>query len=380
MSLRPILAFALVAAAGLVAGSAASAQTPTPSALKIVVIEGEGAVNVIQRKTAVAPVIEVRDRNNLPVIGATVTVTVNGGSAAFAGGANTITIATNAAGRAVVSGLTPLQSGAVQLNLQAAFQGQTAVATITQTNVLTAAQASAAGSAGAASGGGGGMSGTAVAGVVGAAGAAAAGVAVAAGGKEDAAAPAPSIGVSPGGSGLRDVTEFVFSATGATGEVTWEFGDGAAATGSSTSHIFRSAGTFQVTMRAGSSSSTRSVTVGTLTGRWIQGQSATTSSFEDVVMTQDGNRLVGQWSHTCTGLPPPTGVSPCVQTEVSSMDGTITAPRSVSFSHSGLCQFAFTNATVSDDLATIDGTFEIRNPGCVAPVSQQSFRTTFRRQ
>jgi hypothetical protein len=38
-------------------------------ALRIVVIEGEDAVNVIQQKTAVAPVIEVRDRNNLPVPG-----------------------------------------------------------------------------------------------------------------------------------------------------------------------------------------------------------------------------------------------------------------------------------------------------------------------
>jgi hypothetical protein len=40
------------------------------AALKIVVLEGEGAVNIIQQKTAVAPVIEVRDRNDQPVAGA----------------------------------------------------------------------------------------------------------------------------------------------------------------------------------------------------------------------------------------------------------------------------------------------------------------------
>ena len=39
------------------------------AALKIVVLEGEGAVNIIQQKTAVAPVVEVRDRNNQPVSG-----------------------------------------------------------------------------------------------------------------------------------------------------------------------------------------------------------------------------------------------------------------------------------------------------------------------
>ncbi len=35
-----------------------------PGGLKIVVIEGEGAVNIIQQKTAVSPLVEVRDRNN----------------------------------------------------------------------------------------------------------------------------------------------------------------------------------------------------------------------------------------------------------------------------------------------------------------------------
>jgi hypothetical protein len=34
--------------------------------LKIVVIDGEGAVNIIQQQSAVAPVVEVRDRNDQP--------------------------------------------------------------------------------------------------------------------------------------------------------------------------------------------------------------------------------------------------------------------------------------------------------------------------
>lgn len=38
-----------------------------PPGLRIVVLEGEDAINILQQKTAVAPVVEVRDRNKLPV-------------------------------------------------------------------------------------------------------------------------------------------------------------------------------------------------------------------------------------------------------------------------------------------------------------------------
>jgi hypothetical protein len=132
------------------------AAAQTPQALRIVVIEGEDAVNIIQQKTAVAPVVEVRDRNDLPVAGVPVTFAISGGkSAAFAGGVQQITIVTNAAGRAVVPGLTPLASGPVQIGVTATYQGQTVAATIAQTNALTAAQAGG-GAAGAGGAGGGG--------------------------------------------------------------------------------------------------------------------------------------------------------------------------------------------------------------------------------
>jgi hypothetical protein len=141
----------------LLAGAAIPVATQTPG-LRIVVLEGEDAVNIIQQKTAVAPLVEVRDRNNLPVPGVAVTFTVGGQSASF-GGLSTLTVTTNAAGQAAAVGLTPTAAGAVQINAAAVFQGQTAVATITQTNVLTAAQAaSAAGATTGASGGAGGGS------------------------------------------------------------------------------------------------------------------------------------------------------------------------------------------------------------------------------
>jgi hypothetical protein len=141
---------------------ALSAQSQ-PAALKIVVLEGEGGVNIIQQKTAVRPLVEVRDRNNVPVAGATVTFTIGGGgqSAAFAGGVQTLTVTTNAAGQAAASGLNALSSGAFQIQVQAAYQGQIATAAISQTNFATAAAASqASAGAGAGAGGGGGISGT----------------------------------------------------------------------------------------------------------------------------------------------------------------------------------------------------------------------------
>ena len=151
-------------------GQAPPAQ---PGGLRIVVIEGEDAVNIIQQKTAVRPIVEVRDRNDLPVAGASVLFTIGGGGGAtFAGGASTVTVTTNAAGRAAVTELNPVSNGQFQIRVDASYQGQTATTTITQTNFLTAAQAAqagqAAGQAGAGAGaGGGGLSNLAIAGIVG---------------------------------------------------------------------------------------------------------------------------------------------------------------------------------------------------------------------
>ena len=152
-----------------------AAQAPRTAALKIVVLEGEGAVNILQQKTAVAPVVEVRDRNDQPVAGALVRFAIRSGRATFSG-ARTISVTTDAGGRAIAAGFAPTGTGGLQIGATVAFQGQTAAATIAQTTVTTAAQAAAASSAaGAGAGGGGGVSATTV-GVI--AGAVAGGVAV----------------------------------------------------------------------------------------------------------------------------------------------------------------------------------------------------------
>jgi hypothetical protein len=175
--------------------STAALSAQSSPALKIVVIEGEGGVNIIQQKTAVRPLIEVRDRNNLPVSGALVTFTIGGGnSAAFAGGAQTLTVTTDATGQAAASGLNAIRSGPFQIQVQAAYQGQVANASISLTNYATAAAAAAAsaaagagtasGAAAGAAGAGGGLSATTI-GVVGAAVAGGAVVATQVAGKSD---------------------------------------------------------------------------------------------------------------------------------------------------------------------------------------------------
>lgn len=143
---------AAVAALALLAQPVA-AQQANNAGLRIVVIEGEDAVNIIQQKTAVAPIVEVRDRNNLPVSGATVTFSI--GQGASFGGQSTLTVVTNAAGQATATGLSPTAAGAIQIQATATFQGQTAIATIAQSNVLTAAEVATTTTAGAGGTGGG---------------------------------------------------------------------------------------------------------------------------------------------------------------------------------------------------------------------------------
>lgn len=135
----------------IVVAALASAQqrTPPPPALRIIVVEGEDAVNVLQQKTAIAPLVEVRDRNNLPVAGATVQFVIQqaggGATVSFANAQTAATVTTNAAGRAAAPQLQALRGGAVRINVNAAFQNAKATTTITQTNFATLADAKAAG-------------------------------------------------------------------------------------------------------------------------------------------------------------------------------------------------------------------------------------------
>lgn len=182
--------------------------------LRIVVIDGEDGVNVLKKKTAVRPVVEIRDKNNLPIAGATVVFFLprGGASAKFASGAKEFSVLTDASGRATSAALEPVKKGTFQIGVRASYQGQTASTSITQTNFANAAQAykagktpgssthaaesaangttetasggassasTAAGASSAAAGAGGGLSAGAVAGIVGGVAAAGAGAGLA---------------------------------------------------------------------------------------------------------------------------------------------------------------------------------------------------------
>jgi hypothetical protein len=178
---------------------AQSASTNQASDLSIRVLEGEDGVNIIRTKSAVKPVVQVVDRNNLPVAGATVVFALpsSGATATFAGGAKTLTVITNTAGRAAVSSMTPVGSGSFNIGITASFQGQVATTTLAQTNYLTVAAAQAAGAntgaiAGGGGAGGGGLSTGAIIGIVAGAAAAAAGVAVSKGGGDSSPPRVPN--------------------------------------------------------------------------------------------------------------------------------------------------------------------------------------------
>jgi hypothetical protein len=143
-------------------------RVPAPdlSELKIVVVAGEDGVNIVKKKTAVQPVVEVRDRNNTPVAGIIVGFTSPnlGPSAVFSNGSRSISLVTDSAGRAAITGMRPVGTGAFRITVNASMQGRTvATTTIGQTNYLTPAAAS---SGAASSGAGGGLSTTAIVGIV----------------------------------------------------------------------------------------------------------------------------------------------------------------------------------------------------------------------
>ena len=282
---------AIGAVGALLIGAAMLALVPSLAAawqedgLRIVVLEGEDSVNIIAQGTAVPTVVEVRDRNDLPVSGASVVFLLGeGGTATLNAGLSQVAVTTNALGQAAVT-VNPIASGAVQLQVNAAFQGQTAAAAIAQTNFATAAQAAAAGAgtggagggAGATAGGGGGAGGAGGAGagtatgaaagggtggglgtggvlgiVAGGVGAAVAGVAIT--GDGPPAPPVAALRVTPSGVGMAGLTEYRFDGSGSSDPnqdaltYMWDFGDGGRDSGVTTTHVYAAAGTYGVTL------------------------------------------------------------------------------------------------------------------------------------
>ena len=142
---------ALLALVLLIPASPRAAQLPpTPAGLRVIVIDGEEAANIVDQKIAAEPVIEVRDRDGRRVAGAVVRFQIRRGlrnrlSAAFGRGQDELRTLTDSAGRARATGLTPLEPGRFEIEVQVSHQGQSATTTIRHTNFSSTAQARAAG-------------------------------------------------------------------------------------------------------------------------------------------------------------------------------------------------------------------------------------------
>jgi hypothetical protein len=264
--------------------------------LKIVVLEGEGGINIIEKKTAVKPIVEVTDRNNLPVAGAAVVFSIGGGKSAFSNGARQLTATTDGLGRATVGELNPVGRGAFQIQVKATSQGQTATASIHQTNFATAVDAAQAakapgpgqgGQAVSSTGGGvgGGLSGAAIGGIVAGVGGAIATAAVVTN-RDGTATPTPPPNRTPAVTAISAAPTVALLGANATiafgaqasdpdsDQLTflWDFGDGGTSTSQSPTHTYSAAGTFiaRVTVSDGKASTTSqtSVTIRSLSGIW----------------------------------------------------------------------------------------------------------------
>jgi len=114
-----------------------TALTAAAQDLKIVTLQGEGAVNDIKSKTVTEPVVEVRDSRELPVADAEVVfqLPAMGPGGMFPDRGRVLTTRTNGQGQAAASGLLPNnETGRFNIKVTAGSSGRTASAIIAQSN------------------------------------------------------------------------------------------------------------------------------------------------------------------------------------------------------------------------------------------------------
>ena len=137
MKLRDMLACLLAGALLMPAQQAPPAAPASTGELEITVIEGEGAKNNVRARTAVAPVVEVKEAGK-PVEGAEVVVVLPavGPSGSFHGWLKNQTVKTDAQGRAAVTGYAPnTEEGRFNIKVTATSGSKSGTAIIAQSNV-----------------------------------------------------------------------------------------------------------------------------------------------------------------------------------------------------------------------------------------------------
>lgn len=134
---KTTLTLLLILAAAVPPGLFAQAEPRRPGSLRIYVLQGEGAINNTTTRAATSPVVEVRDANDFPVAGATVTFELpgSGPGAVFEGGRLEYSNVSDSRGQASAIAMTPNQTeGRFVIKVTARLDGQTGMTTIHQTN------------------------------------------------------------------------------------------------------------------------------------------------------------------------------------------------------------------------------------------------------
>lgn len=106
-----------------------------PTALNLIVVEGEGVVHNVQQRVRRDPVVRVEDQNGAPLKEAAVVFTLptEGSSGEFGNGSKTLTAVTGTDGIAKAQGLKVYRvNGKLPIHVTASYRGLTARAIINQ--------------------------------------------------------------------------------------------------------------------------------------------------------------------------------------------------------------------------------------------------------
>ena len=119
-------------------GASVKPRAAGPSgALRVIILDGENAINSIPSRTFAMPVVEVRDENDLPVEGADVTFDLPqvGPGAFFPNQQTSLKTRTNVQGQAAATGFRPnSEPGRFRIRVTASFGGRTGEVGINQVN------------------------------------------------------------------------------------------------------------------------------------------------------------------------------------------------------------------------------------------------------
>jgi hypothetical protein len=152
------LVFAFVFASMFAAGPAAPVfassraelgvqAAAAPMMLHITILDGEDALNDIRERTAREPIVQVEDENHKPVAGALILFSIQNGGTGAGGtfnGLSTLSVTTDAQGRAVAHGLkVNSTSGSFTISVTATLGALVATTVIHQSNVAGAGGAAA---------------------------------------------------------------------------------------------------------------------------------------------------------------------------------------------------------------------------------------------